>query len=66
MSAQFLGVIGATLNGEAVLKGRSIFAGRIGEDVAAAGLTLIDDPTNPLAYTASEIDGEGLPPAATC
>jgi PmbA protein len=60
VSAQFLGIIGATLNGEAVLKGRSIFAGRVGEDVAAAGLTLIDDPTNPLAYTASEIDGEGL------
>ena len=60
VSAQFLAIIGATLNGEAVLKGRSIFAGRIGEEVAAAGLTLIDDPTNPLAYTASEIDGEGL------
>jgi PmbA protein len=60
VSAQLLGIIGSTLNGEAVLKGRSIFAGRLGEDVAAAGLTLIDDPTNPLAYTASEIDGEGL------
>jgi PmbA protein len=60
VSAQFLAIIGGTLNGEAVLKGRSIFAGRVGEDVAAAGLTLIDDPTNPLAYTASEIDGEGL------
>ena len=28
--------------------------------MAAGILTLIDDPTNPLAYTASEIDGEGL------
>jgi PmbA protein len=60
VSAQFIGIIGSTLNGEAVLKGRSIFAGRIGEEVAAAHLTLVDDPTNPLAYTASEIDGEGL------
>jgi len=60
VSAQFLGIIGSTLNGEAVLKGRSIFAGRVGEDVAATNLTLIDDPTNPLSYTASEIDGEGL------
>ena len=60
VSAQLIGIIGSTLNGEAVLKGRSIFAGRIGEDVAAPNLTLIDDPTNPLAYTASEIDGEGL------
>jgi PmbA protein len=60
VSAQLLGIIGSTLNGEAVLKGRSIFAGRLGEDVAAPEFTLIDDPTNPLAYTASEIDGEGL------
>ena len=60
VSAQLLGIVGSTLNGEAVLKGRSIFAGRIGEEVAATRLTLIDDPTNPLAYTASEIDGEGL------
>ena len=60
VSAQLLGIIGSTLNGEAVLKGRSIFADRVGEDVAAPDLTLIDDPTNPLAYTASEIDGEGL------
>ncbi|HET9602137.1 MAG TPA: metallopeptidase TldD-related protein, partial [Acidimicrobiales bacterium] len=50
VSAQLIGIIGSTLNGEAVLKGRSIFAGRIGEDVAAPNLTLIDDPTNPLAY----------------
>jgi PmbA protein len=30
------------------------------EEVAASVVTLVDDPTNPLAYTASEIDGEGL------
>ena len=60
VTAQFLGIISGTLNGEAVLKGRSIFAHRMGEQVAAPGFTLVDDPTNPLAYTASEVDGEGL------
>lgn len=60
VTAQFLGIIGSTLSGEAVLKGRSLFADRLGEDVAAPIVTLIDDPTNPLAYTASETDGEGL------
>ncbi len=60
VTAQFLGIIAGTLNGEAVLKGRSIFANRLGEQVAAPGLTLVDDPTNPLAYTASDVDGEGL------
>mgnify|MGYP002682569197 CR=1 FL=1 len=60
VTAQFLGIIGSTLSGEAVLKGRSLFADRLGESVAASVLTLIDDPTNPLAYTSSETDGEGL------
>jgi PmbA protein len=60
VTAQLLRVMSATLNGEAVLKGRSFFAGRLGEAVAAPTITLVDDPTNPLAYTASEVDGEGL------
>jgi PmbA protein len=37
VTAQFLGIIGSTLSGEAVLKGRSLFADRLGESVAAAG-----------------------------
>ncbi len=60
VTAQFLGIIGSTLSGEAVLKGRSLFADRLGDEVAAGALTLIDDATNPLAYSASETDGEGL------
>lgn len=60
VTAQFLGIIGGTLNGESVVKGRSLFANRIGEAVANPLLTLVDDPTNPLAYTATDIDGEGL------
>ncbi len=60
VTAQFLGIIGSTMSGEAVLKGRSLFADRLGEDVAAPCVTLVDDPTNPLAYTSSQTDGEGL------
>jgi len=60
VTAQFLGVISSTLNGESVSKGRSFFADRLGDQVADARITLIDDPTNPLAYTATDIDGEGL------
>ena len=60
VSAQLLGIIGSTLNGESVLKGRSLFADRLGDQVAATVVTLVDDATNPLAYTASEVDGEGL------
>jgi PmbA protein len=60
VAAQFLGVISSTLNGEAVVKGRSLFAERIGDEVAASHVTLIDDPTNPKAYSATDVDGEGL------
>ena len=60
VTAQFLGIIGSTLNGESVVKGRSLFRDRLGEQVAASGVTLVDDPTNPLAFTATDVDGEGL------
>jgi PmbA protein len=60
VTAQFLGVLSATLNGESVLKGRSLFAHRVGEQVAAPLVTLVDDATNPLAFSASPLDGEGL------
>jgi PmbA protein len=60
VTAQFIGVISSTLNGEAVVKGRSLFRDRIGETVAAPFVTLVDDPTNPKAYTATDVDGEGL------
>ena len=60
VTAQFLAILGSTLSGEAVLKGRSLFADRIGESVGAAQLTLVDDPTDTRAFTAGQTDGEGL------
>jgi PmbA protein len=60
VAAQFLGVISSTLNGEAVVKGRSLFRDRLGDEVAASMVTFVDDPTNPKAYTATDVDGEGL------
>lgn len=60
VTAMFLGVISSTLNGEAVAKGRSLFKDRLGDQVANPLVTLVDDPTNTLAYTATDLDGEGL------
>ena len=60
VTAQFLGIVGPTLTGEAVLKGRSMFADRMGDTVAASSITLLDDATDPAAFTASAVDGEGL------
>ena len=55
-----LAVVASALSGEAVVKGRSFFAGRIGESVAVGGVTLVDDPTDSRAYGAASHDGEGL------
>jgi PmbA protein len=60
VTASFLGVLSGALTGESVLKGRSMFAGRAGEQVAVPGLTLTDDPTNPEARGATPYDAEGL------
>jgi PmbA protein len=60
VTAQLLGLVASTLSGEAVLKGRSLFAQRLGEQVASPLVTLVDDPTDVRAYTATETDGEGL------
>lgn len=60
VTATLLGILSGTLSGEEVAKGRSLFEGRIGENVGAGELTLVDDPTNPLAYGASRHDAEGL------
>ena len=60
VTSQFLGIISGTLVGENVVKGRSIFADRLGEQVASPLITLIDDPTDSRAYSACETDGDGL------
>ena len=60
ITATLLAILAGTLDGESVLKGRSLFADRIGQQVAVSGLTLVDDPTDPAAYSASSYDAEGL------
>jgi PmbA protein len=61
VASSILGVMCGALNGEAVLKGRSMFATRLGEMVAGPGISIIDDPTNPEAFGAAGYDSEGVP-----
>jgi PmbA protein len=56
-----LGILSTAFNGESMLKGRSLFAGRSGEKVAAPFVQLIDDPTDARALGASQYDGDGIP-----
>jgi PmbA protein len=60
VATMVLSVVSTALSGEAVAKGRSFFAGRIGELVGDPVLTLVDDPTDPRAYGAAAYDAEGL------
>lgn len=55
-----LGIVAQMLDGESVLKGRSPFADRVGEQVASPLLTLVDDPTRTESIAADSWDGEGL------
>ncbi len=65
VTRSLLAIVGVALGGEAVLKGRSMFAGREGEDVAAPTVTLVDDPTLPAAFGAVSHDAEGVPTRRT-
>ncbi len=65
VTRSILALLGAALSGEAVLKGRSMFIGRIGEEVAASSVTIVDDPTCGEAFGAAPIDGEGVPTRRT-
>jgi PmbA protein len=60
LAATILSVVGGTLSGEAVAKGRSPFADRVGEAIAATSFSLYDDPTDARSTGAGEHDGEGL------
>lgn len=59
-TATVLGLVAGMLSGERVVKGRSPFADRVGEAVAAAALTMFDDPTDLDSLAAASTDGEGL------
>jgi len=60
IAATIAGMLGSTLTGERVLKGRSPFGDRIGQQIASPNITLVDDPTDHRSYAADMFDGEGL------
>jgi PmbA protein len=61
VAASFAGFIGGMLSADAVQRGRSLFAGKLGEEVAASELRLADDPTDPGGLASAPFDGEGSP-----
>ncbi len=57
--------VGHGLEGDFNRKGTSAFAGRIGERVAAPGVTVVDDGTLPQRRGSLNIDDEGTPTSCT-
>ena len=55
--------VGHGLEGDFIRRGTSAFAGRLGERVAAPGVTVVDDGTLPEARGSLTIDDEGTPSA---
>ncbi len=65
VAASFAGFIGAVLCADAVQRGRSPFAGRLGESIGSAALTIADDGAVPSGLNSSPFDGEGIPTGRT-
>jgi PmbA protein len=60
VAASFVGLLGGVLGADAVQRGRSPFAERIGTEVGSAALTLHDDGLDPAGPATAPFDGEGV------
>jgi PmbA protein len=61
VAVDLLGLVAGMLSAEAVLKQRSLFAGKLGQAIASPLLTLVDDGRLPSGLGSEPWDGEGLP-----
>ena len=61
VAASFAGFVGSVLCADAVQRGRSPFAGRLGEDIASEALAVTDDGLDPAGMASAPVDAEGLP-----
>ncbi len=53
------------VNGDSVYRGASFLAGKLGQTIAASGVTVIDDGTIVGGFGTSPFDGEGVPSRRT-
>lgn len=59
-AASFIGLIAGTLSGEAILRGRSPFVGKLEDSIAAQALTVDDDGLIDGGPSSAPFDGEGV------
>ncbi|HUQ41044.1 MAG TPA: TldD/PmbA family protein [Candidatus Limnocylindrales bacterium] len=61
MAMSLLGAISPLFSADNVLKGRSLFAGKVGQQVANDRITIVDDARRRGGLRSSPFDGEGVP-----
>jgi PmbA protein len=65
MARSFLGEICDAVNGDAIYRGASFLAGKLGEKIAGGNITIIDDGTLPGLFGTTPFDSEGVPTRRT-
>ena len=61
VSADFLELVAGMLSADAVQRGRSLLAGKLGQRVGSPLATFVDDPARPGGLASSLFDAEGIP-----
>ena len=65
VTAQFLGVVASGFSAESAQKGLSLFADRLGDEVAAPMLSVVDDGRLTDGPATAPVDDEGMPTGRT-
>ncbi|MEA1960265.1 MAG: TldD/PmbA family protein [Bacillota bacterium] len=60
VAARFLSLIGQTVEADSVQKGKSMFAGKIGEKVASTAVNIVDDALHEQGIGSFPFDAEGV------
>ncbi len=61
VAASFVGLLAKAVGADAVQRGRSPLAARLGEEVASEAFVLDDDGLDPRGFAAAPVDAEGTP-----
>jgi PmbA protein len=64
-AASLIGTLASSISAEAVQKGRSLLAGRLGDTIAASSVTLVDDGRRLDGLASRPWDAEGVPTQRT-
>ncbi len=65
LARSIIGAMADAANGDAIYRGASFFTGKMGQQVAASSITVINDGTIPGLFGSAPFDGEGLPTRRT-